>query len=275
MEASSFLEMLKRAGVAASVEPTDDGLRLTFPLAAPPAECDAPAADGASQAETPRSVPSMPPIHSGLYPSAGPLSLVWRSSVSELAVDAVKAWLAARREVEHWRYLAGHDSLSGLPNRRGWEERLSTAGTGPLGIAVLDLDHFKDWNTHGGHLAGDELLRTFARHLRQAAGPDELVARLGGDEFSFVTFAGDYDAFSRRLDELRAGWKAVPARRELGGRLLDPSAVSIGAAWREANQPALDWQQVYRDADAGLRESKLSGRNRVTISRVAAESGDG
>ena len=92
----------------------------------------------------------------------------------------------------HWRHLAYHDSLTGLPNRLLFEHRvkqdLSAARRHAEFIALLtiDLDNFKLINDSYGHLIGDDVLRTFSQRLRDHVRTEDLVARLGGDEFVIV-----------------------------------------------------------------------------------------
>lgn len=81
--------------------------------------------------------------------------------------------------------LARLDELTGLLNRRGLDQACD-GRSGPVAVAVVDLDGFKRLNDTGGHAAGDEALRRVARCLLAAAGPGALVARLGGDEFALV-----------------------------------------------------------------------------------------
>jgi diguanylate cyclase (GGDEF)-like protein len=103
--------------------------------------------------------------------------------------------LAAQREHE-----AHHDVLTGLPNRRAFEEAIEAASGRPGAVLVIDLDDFKDVNETLGHMAGDALLRETAERISFASGT--AVARLGGDEFAvLLTGVGEVDAkaFAREL----------------------------------------------------------------------------
>ncbi|MGO4839454.1 GGDEF domain-containing protein, partial [Rhizobiaceae sp. 2RAB30] len=84
------------------------------------------------------------------------------------------------------------DSLSGLLNRRGFEERggemlerASAAGT-PMALVISDLDHFKEINDNGGHACGDRVIAAFAGLLRDAAGTEGIAGRIGGEEFAVI-----------------------------------------------------------------------------------------
>jgi diguanylate cyclase (GGDEF)-like protein/PAS domain S-box-containing protein len=101
--------------------------------------------------------------------------------------------ITERREAEErLRWMTHHDTLTGLPNRVLFRERLDVAlraagrDGSRVGLALLDLDHFKSVNDALGHAAGDQLLATLAERLRMAVPDGELVARLGGDEFTVV-----------------------------------------------------------------------------------------
>ncbi len=102
-----------------------------------------------------------------------------------------------RREMIERTREALHDPLTGLLNRRGfneaWEETLRR-GHAQLAVLLIDLDRFKDVNTHLGHAGGDELLVQVAQRLRKVAPPRSSVARLGGDEFAVIVPVGDHSS---------------------------------------------------------------------------------
>jgi diguanylate cyclase (GGDEF)-like protein/PAS domain S-box-containing protein len=85
--------------------------------------------------------------------------------------------------------MARHDSLTGLPNRRALEEQLpremarARRHRSPLCVAIVDIDHFKDYNDSHGHLAGDEVLRECARSWDEALRSEDTIVRFGGEEF--------------------------------------------------------------------------------------------
>lgn len=126
----------------------------------------------------------------------GPLPIARRDELGVLArsidalqreVDAQMASLQEKqRELDH---LAGHDSLTGLPNRRLFMDRLEHAlaharrsGLG-VGLLFIDLDRFKEINDRFGHAAGDQVLRTTAARMAAVVRETDTLARLGGDEF--------------------------------------------------------------------------------------------
>lgn len=97
---------------------------------------------------------------------------------------------ATRADEQHARHLASHDSLTALPNRSCFQERLEHALADPelrrqgLALLYLDLDGFKAVNDEHGHDAGDELLRIVAARLARSVRADDMVSRVGGDEFA-------------------------------------------------------------------------------------------
>ncbi len=113
--------------------------------------------------------------------------------------DALQREINRRVETQtRLAHLATHDTLTGLPNRALFSERLERAidtaqrAENKLALLYLDLDHFKDVNDTLGHAAGDGLLRTVSQRLEGCLRGDAMVARMGGDEFAL--FVNDLDA---------------------------------------------------------------------------------
>jgi len=109
-------------------------------------------------------------------------------------VERLRA-LAAERKHE-----ARHDSLTGLPNRRAFEEAVEAAGGRPGAVLLIDLDDFKDVNDTLGHMAGDALLRETGERVQFATGGT--VARLGGDEFAVLLNGASEDEACQQAREL-------------------------------------------------------------------------
>ncbi len=111
---------------------------------------------------------------------------------------------------EQLRYLAEHDDLTGLNNRRALlahlDERLQAGRLGPVSALFLDLDRLKAINDYLGHHAGDWFIRTFAERLREETSDADVIARLGGDEFVVVPAApmpaDEAEALADRLQAL-------------------------------------------------------------------------
>jgi diguanylate cyclase (GGDEF)-like protein len=167
--------------------------------------------------------------------------------------------------------MAHLDPLTGLPNRRAWDERVAEVfrnaprqADRPVGLALLDLDHLKIVNDTRGHLAGDELLRLTGAALRRALRASDLVARLGGDEFGLLLTGLDPAAAYATVERVRAD---MP--RRLTEEFASTATVSAGlcvAMPLEATP-----EEVFAGADLALREAKRLGRNRTISGRLLWE----
>jgi diguanylate cyclase (GGDEF)-like protein len=166
---------------------------------------------------------------------------------------------AARRSAEK---LAKYDGLTGLPNRNhtvdflidGFE-RAQASGE-RVALFFVDLDHFKDVNDSGGHLAGDELLRQASDRFRRTIRTGDLVGRFGGDEFAFVL--GSVGSAEGAAEVAERVLHALKAPFEVEGRLLHVSA-SIGIALSQTEGSSVF--ELLREADAAMYLAKELGRN--------------
>lgn len=165
------------------------------------------------------------------------------------------------------RFLAMHDGLSQLPNRRHFMATLSQrldalAGAAPsrrLCVAYIDVDRFKDINDVVGHGAGDALVAQIGPRLRQLLGPDDLLARLGGDEFAILHETPHNDG-PRRLGA--AILSAFKQPFEIDGSRIEVTA-SAGIAVADPGET--DPERILRDADISLYQAKDRGRNRYVL----------
>ena len=181
------------------------------------------------------------------------------ASVAGSAIDRIRA-------EEQLGHQALHDSMTGLPNRVLFQDRLALAlarlGRHPSTIAVLfvDIDHFKVINDSLGHGQGDLVLIEIAARLQSAVRPGDTVARFGGDEFVVLCegLASEVDAVGI-AGRIRA---AASGPIEVQGR-SHHLTVSAGIATTEANDvtPA----DLIRDADAAMYEAKNAGRGQTTL----------
>jgi diguanylate cyclase (GGDEF)-like protein len=167
--------------------------------------------------------------------------------------------------------LARTDPLTGLPNRRAFDQQLDEAwrapAEAPLSLLAIDIDYFKPFNDHAGHPAGDRCLLQVARALQRCARhPSDLVARIGGEEFAVLL--PDTSPSAARLvaerirDELAAVAVAHPAS-PLGSWVT----VSIGLATRTSATPSAE--SLTAAADAALYAAKRTGRDRVCVAGQA------
>lgn len=164
-----------------------------------------------------------------------------------------------RRESAQLRSDADTDSLTGLANRRAFDEALASLLQGHrehdtvFSLLMLDLDRFKSYNDDFGHLAGDEVLRITGRLLAAAVRPADVAARYGGEEFALLLPATDVvgaeEVAARVLEAFRAF--AWPYRA---------ITISIGVAPSVGGDDAV---ALIERADAALYEAKHSGRDRA------------
>ena len=117
-------------------------------------------------------------------------SHVWNMQKSLISLGMILVML--EEQVSNNEWLALHDELTGLPNRRSFEDRLACAlarsrrMNGNLALFMLDLNGFKEINDSLGHQAGDQVLREISKNLREGVKPYDTLARLGGDEFTLI-----------------------------------------------------------------------------------------
>ncbi|MEY2476265.1 MAG: diguanylate cyclase [Actinomycetota bacterium] len=166
------------------------------------------------------------------HEQAGPALLIGMTG-TVTATAAVIGSLAGRL-----RALASTDPLTGLPNRRGWERALerelsrAKRRSTPLCVAVLDLDHFKEFNDEQGHLAGDRLLREVAATWLGLLRDTDVLARYGGDEFGIILpdcYPNKANEIVSRLCESTAGGSTCSAGMAVASDDVDMSDL-IGRA---------------------------------------------
>jgi diguanylate cyclase len=182
------------------------------------------------------------------------------------AIASLFAQLQARIAAEDkLRYLAEHDDLTGLRNRRALvahlSDRLAAGQPGPVAILYIDLDRLKAINDCLGHGAGDWFIKLFADRLRECAGSRSMVARLGGDEFVVVPdHAMPMNSALSQANELLT---MVCDRVAISGHNVTRT-VSIGVA---AGMPGHDDSaDLLRRADEAVLTAKRGGGNQVVVS---------
>ena len=182
-----------------------------------------------------------------------------------------------RKAVERITHLAHHDKLTGLPNRRFFDEQFASTlhagrqGGERLAVMALDLDRFKAVNDTLGHPVGDELLRVASNRIRRLIGPQDFVSRFGGDEFMLIHHCGadggDAEGLARRLID------AVSEPYIIAG-----NDVAIGLTVGVAHFPedGGDRQALLRNADLALYQAKRDRRGacRLFEPRMDAEARD-
>jgi len=159
------------------------------------------------------------------------------------------------------------DSLTGLYNRRYVEQVLeremlrAARNKRPVGVIMLDLDHFKRFNDTYGHEAGDTLLRALGDYLVTRVRAEDIACRYGGEEFVVILPEASLAMCQSRAEQL---WKGVhDLHVNYHGELLRGVTASIGvAAYPEHGKSGAE---LVRAADAAMYAAKRQGRDRVEI----------
>jgi diguanylate cyclase (GGDEF)-like protein len=165
--------------------------------------------------------------------------------------------------------LASTDALTGLPNRRAFEDEAARLWSDPaepahsFGIVLFDIDHFKRLNDTAGHAEGDRCLAAIARAIRGVLPPSAMCARYGGEEFICILREATPRDVLRFAEALRATVEALAwPNPGVGG----PVTVSVGLAVGETDRRSETLAAIIELADAALYRSKAEGRNRIVPS---------
>jgi len=165
--------------------------------------------------------------------------------------------------------LAYHDTLTGLKNRRVFDEQLDRLWDRgveqhrSLAILMVDIDHFKAYNDGAGHQAGDQTLRRVAQTLQSlVTRPLDVLARYGGEEFALVSCDVDSSQAEILAEQMRLAVAALAIKHE--GAACGSVTISIGVA---VVQPSSERRArgALQLADQALYEAKVRGRNRVEL----------
>ncbi|HET7741767.1 MULTISPECIES: EAL domain-containing protein [unclassified Mycolicibacterium] len=181
------------------------------------------------------------------------------------AIGSLFAQVQARVAAEdRLRFLAEHDDLTGLFNRRALldhlDARLAPNSPGPVATLFFDLDRLKTVNDYLGHNAGDWFIRVLADRLKRGTKGSSMIARLGGDEFVVVPAAPTTATDAEDLANHLLG--VLRERVSIDGEML-ARTVSIGVA---IGEPGKDTNEdLLRRADQAVLEAKAAGGNRVAV----------
>lgn len=179
----------------------------------------------------------------------------------------VKTQLTLKAQTDALRMLASLDGLTGVPNRRIFDERLDAEwracrrSGSPLSLLMVDVDHFKLYNDHYGHLDGDQCLKAIASALASSVerGRD-MLARFGGEEFVCLLPDTDLEGAKHIAEKLRQAVEGL-AIPHVESKTAATVTVSLGVA-TTAECDALEPPDLLKVADEQLYLAKQSGRNR-------------
>jgi diguanylate cyclase len=196
-------------------------------------------------------------------------SMIARTKQAEQQLrDAGKQMTQLRGSLAEARRIAESDALTGLANRRAFENKLRRAvlqareAGKPLSLAFCDIDHFKVINDTHGHDVGDRILKFVAQRLASASGNNCFVARHGGEEFVMLFEGLSAEAAGRIVDEVRADLEDRRLVAKQSGEPIGQVSFSAGVA---SLAPKENGRVMLRTADQALYRAKREGRNRVVV----------
>jgi len=205
------------------------------------------------------------------------LSLRTRMTADGMALVVVSD-VTAMKQAEHslravaerMKSLAETDGLTGIVNRRAFDEALTLAiahsvrERTPLSLLMIDIDRFKAYNDTYGHLAGDECLKAVSDCLRKVARRDiDIVARYGGEEFVVLMPGSDEAGACRLAGQFRDALRALNVPH--GGSEFGRVTASVGVAVKQSRGRATAPAELMQHADEALYNAKHNGRDRVSI----------
>jgi len=168
---------------------------------------------------------------------------------------------------ETLRFQSIRDPLTGLFNRRYLEETLerelrrAERSQSTLGVIMLDIDHFKNFNDMFGHDGGDAMLRELGVFLQKHTRGSDIACRFGGEEFILILPETPIDVIKERAETLRCKVKEVSVHHR--GQLLGSLSLSLGIALFPEHGTTID--ELIRAADQALYQAKQAGRDQVVI----------
>lgn len=188
--------------------------------------------------------------------------------VSELT-KVKQAEAALRAMTDQLKLLATTDGLTGLANRRAFDAALENEmarcrrSGEPISLMLADVDRFKAYNDHYGHLAGDDALRGVAQCLRDTLRrPGDVTARYGGEEFVAIMPGTDVDGAFFIADAFRKSLVAMGIAHKSGDKGV--VTASVGIATFSGDELQLSTAELLHRADEALYDAKAAGRDRVT-----------
>ena len=190
-------------------------------------------------------------------------------------VETLRDMTDYKRAEAALKSLAASDGLTGLANRRTFDQTLSMEWSRalrtkkPLSLVLADVDHFKLYNDRHGHQRGDECLRTVASLLERSTRPADLCARYGGEEFAIILPETDHTGACRFTERLRKELALVNVSH--GALGAGPFVtLSMGVA-TQVPREGLDGDWLLKQADEALYAAKHSGRDCFASASDAAE----
>ncbi|HEY1725765.1 MAG TPA: GGDEF domain-containing protein [Steroidobacteraceae bacterium] len=179
-----------------------------------------------------------------------------------------------RGELELVQGLALSDPLTGLLNRRGFDQQTARVCRGSLSgctLLLLDIDHFKAINDAHGHLLGDKVIVAVANVLRACVGERGPIARIGGEEFAVLLSQTSSAGGAELAERIRAAVERGKIRRADNEDSIGTVTVSLGLATCGDHE---QFEALSARTDRALYQSKAAGRNRVSVAERAPGTAD-
>jgi diguanylate cyclase (GGDEF)-like protein len=189
---------------------------------------------------------------------------------SHIVSTMAKLTALALGNIKHHEALqnyAIYDSLTGLFNRRYMEETLKreisrvARNREPLGLIMVDIDHFKQFNDTYGHAAGDMLLRSIGDFFKDRIRREDIACRYGGEEFVLILPGSSLENTCRRAEQLHEEIKRVRVRHR--GSFISSVEVSMGVV--VFSEHGTSAELLLESADKALYKAKAQGRNRIVV----------
>ena len=176
----------------------------------------------------------------------------------------VKTQLKLKELIDHLDYIASHDSMTGIYNRRKFFElahkRFELADD-DLYAVMIDIDNFKPINDAHGHPTGDKVIKKVAKTIKKHTPENAIFARMGGEEFAIICNAPSLEVVKSNIEKIREKVEGLEVLSE-GGQIVK-FTISEGFSKISSNIKNLD--ELLKEADNALYEAKGSGRNRVVF----------
>jgi diguanylate cyclase len=182
-------------------------------------------------------------------------------SFNSALADAQREITALRAQLEQSQQEALYDALTGLCNRRYFDEELASHALHPnLFLMLVDLDHFKKINDNYGHVMGDLVLKATAKKLQACCRDGAQAFRFGGEEFAIIVPRSSFAKARSVAETMRRAIEKIGVKDKRSGEILGDISASFGVAeLRKGMNPLA----LVETADKQLYEAKRLGRNRV------------
>jgi len=193
-------------------------------------------------------------------------SQIQHKSLSSELYKASQEVSLLKQKLEESRQEAIIDTLTGLFNRRGCDQKLQELSLNNTHSSlVIDIDHFKKVNDSFGHSIGDKVIKLVAKIIKEHVSVDDIPVRYGGEEFVVVLSNKSQKIAHKIAENIRTAISTLKLVQRQSNTQLPPITVSIGVAELETN---MTWSTLFNKADKALYQAKNSGRNCCVLANM-------